>query len=249
MPIRLTPTVKALLIAQVACFLIEKTVDRFLGGNLESIFALIPAAFIVKFYVWQIFTYMFLHNDPMHLILNALMLALVGGELEALWGRRRFIAYFFTCGVFAGACYLLMQVFFPSGDGIYRPMVGSSGAIYGLLIAYGILFSERVMLFMMLFPMKAKHFIWILAGVEFFTAVFAPGSGLSSVAHLGGMVAGFLYLWGQAHWLRRQRSLKSKPAKSSKKGSKAGHLKLVINNVKGFERDAEEKGEDPKTWH
>jgi membrane associated rhomboid family serine protease len=245
MPIRLTPTVKALLIAQVAIFLIQKTADKFFGGNLEGIFALIPSAFVVKHYVWQIFTYAFLHHDPMHLILNTLMLALIGGELESSWGPRRFLSFFFTCSVFAGICYLLMQVLFPGGEGLNRPMVGSSGAIYGLLIAYGILYSERQMLFMMLFPMKAKHFIWILAAVEFFSAVFSPSGGLSSVAHLGGMLAGFFYLWGQAYWLRSQRARKSKPPK---KGGK--HLKLVINNVKGFDKDGESKSsEDPKTWH
>ena len=105
------------------------------------------------------------------------------------------------------------------------------------------------MLFMMLFPLKAKHFIWILAGVEFFTALFSRrNGGLSSVAHLGGMAAGFLYLWGQALWLRYKRNQKNKPARASKKGSKPGHLKLVINN-KGFDRDPDEKSDDPKTWH
>ncbi len=249
MPIRLTSTVKTLLIAQVALFLIQNTADQFFGANLLGIFALTPSAFVLKGWVWQIITYAFLHADVMHLVLNSMMLVFIGGELEASWGVKRFTKFYFVCSVFAGFCYLLLQFLFPSGEGLNTPMVGASGAIYGLLIAYGILFGERTMLFMMLFPMKAKHFIWILAGVEFCTALFSRRGGLSSVAHLGGMLAGFGFLWLQAYWLRAARDRKEgKGAKSRKKG-KGDHLKLVINNGKGFDRDTGEHGRDPKTWH
>jgi membrane associated rhomboid family serine protease len=248
MPLRLTPAVRAILLLCVGAFLIQNIADQFLGYNVLELFALVPVAFVVQHRVWQIFTYAFMHADVLHILLNMLMLVFTGAELEATWGSRRFVVYYLFCEVFAGLCYLLMQVFSSSGAGLATPMVGASGAIYGLLIAYGILFGERVMLFMMLFPMKAKHFIWILAGVEFFTAAFARKSGLSSIAHLGGMLGGILFLWFRARWSIYQREQKKRPMKPAKK--KNSHLKLVVNKPKAFESDSDDRdGKGPKTWH
>ncbi|MGE0615370.1 MAG: rhomboid family intramembrane serine protease [Bacteriovoracia bacterium] len=253
MPIRLTKAVKALCIAIFVGFLFQHIIERFGGGEgrvITRTLGLVPGEFINHFWIWQIFTYPFLHADVMHLFLNLLMLVFVGAELEAAWGTRRFLRYYFFCAAFAGFCYLAMQVFFTGG--LYVPMVGASGGIYGLLMAYGLVFGERTLLFMMLFPMKAKQFIWILAGVQFMTAVFSPGAELSAVAHLGGMAGGFAFLWIGAY-LKLQQKLKqargtvrtSKRRESAAK--KPGHLKLVVNK-KTF--DSGDDGDDkPKTWH
>lgn len=245
MPVRITPAVKALLIANFVMFIVQQTADQFLGGNLTGLLGLVPAGFVLDFRVWQIFTYAFLHGDVLHLFLNLMMLAFIGGELEALWGTARFLRYYFFCTVSAGAFYLLLQAF-SQGGGFHVPMVGASGGIYGLLVAYGLVFGERVLLFMMLFPMKAKHFIWVLAAVEFLSTVFSRG-GLSSVAHLGGMAAGFGFLWGRAAWsVYRKRRLESKEvSRRERKRKAAEHLKLVINN----EKDDRDDQDTPRTWH
>lgn len=138
-------------------------------------------------------------------------------------------------------------------------MVGASGAIFGHLVAYGLIFGEGVMLFMLLFPMKAKHFVWIIAAVEFLTTLYSANGKLSSVAHLGGMVAGFFYLWGWAS-LQIAQKRRADPLYQRKKrvSEKARHLKLVVN--KGVEPPSGPKppggGDDfgsgsggPKTWH
>ncbi len=137
-------------------------------------------------------------------------------------------------------------------------MVGASGALYGILMAYGLLFGERVLLFMMLFPMKARYFVWILAAVEFTTSLFSGRGALSSVAHLGGMAAGFAMVWGRAAWTVYRRSTQqareSAPRKKRLKDSK--HLKLVVNRGRGsgtgpgsgHDGDSDADG-DPKTWH
>jgi len=248
MPLRLTPAVRLILFICVGAFLFQNIADQFFGFNVLELFALVPTGFVVQHRLWQIFTYSFLHADVLHILLNMLMLVFTGAELEASWGTRRFVIYYAVCSTFAGVCYLLMQIFSSSGAGLGTPMIGASGAIYGLLIAYGILFGERVMLFMMLFPMKAKHFIWILAGVEFFTAAFSRKGGLSSVAHLGGMFGGFMYLMARARWNIWQRDKKNRPVKPSRK--KNAHLKLVVNNPKAFEGDPDDReGKGPKTWH
>jgi membrane associated rhomboid family serine protease len=242
MPIQLTRTIKVLLIANFAAFVIQQSADRFFGAELARIFALTPSLFVNQYYLWQIVTYSFLHGDVLHLMLNLLMLAFIGGELDLLWGSGRFLRYYFFCVAVAGLVYLLFQLLVSGG--LNTPMVGASGGIYGLLMAYGLIFGERTLLFMLLFPMKAKHFIWVLALIEFMTSVFSPHGGLGSVAHLAGMGAGFSLLWFRAALRTRGKGSKKKPRGGKK--TKSGHLKLVVNRPGEFDDDADN---NPKTWH
>lgn len=240
--IRLSPTVKMILWICGGMFLFQQTADRFFGANIEGFLGLVPQGFIFQHRAWQIVTYTFLHADPTHLILNMLMLAFVASDIEFLWGRKKFILFYLVCAVFAGVVYLFFQIGVWRGEGLNTPMVGASAAIYGLLVAYGWLFGERTMLFMLLFPMKAKHFVWVLAGMEFLMTAYSGRAGLSSAAHISGMIAGAVFLW--IEWLQKKKIgrldffSKMKPAKKS-------HLKLVVN--KNPEDDREDKG--PKTWH
>ena len=249
--LRLTRAVKVILISCIAAFFIQQTIDRFFGGNLLGWFALIPSTFAFNFRFWQIITYSFLHADVAHLALNMMMLVFIGSELEALWGTARFLRYYFVCVVSAGVLYVLLQTFLWKEGGLQVPMVGASGGLYGLLMAYGILFGERVLLFMMLFPMKAKHFVWILMGIEFTTSVFSGHGGLASAAHLGGMIAGFVYLWIRASVQIARRNKQSKvPGSKAKFRRKTGsHLKLIIDNERNSAGPNDDSGSGPKTWH
>jgi membrane associated rhomboid family serine protease len=242
MTMRLTPAVKVLTLSCLAVFLLQKLGDEFFGTHFLTWFGLVPELSVNQGRLWQLLTYSFLHGDVTHLVLNLLMLVFIGSELEALWGRRRFLFFYFFCVIAAGISYLLLQALVWQGS---APMVGASGGIYGLLLAYGLVLGDRILLFMMLFPMKARHFIWVLAGVEFLSGLSAQGSGgaLSSVAHLGGMAAGFVYLYGRGWWLVRQRRQGAKSSRSTNRVSRAAHLKLV----KTDSREAEDEG--PKTWH
>jgi membrane associated rhomboid family serine protease len=244
MQIRLTRAIKWLLIACVAGFLIQRTADDFFHAGLLSWLGLIPGGVIFEGRVWQLVTYSFLHADPLHLFLNLLMLVFIGGELEDRWGTVRFLKFYFTCVVSAGLLYLLLQAVIWKGDGLYTPMVGASGGIYGLLMAYGLIFGERMLLFMLMFPLKAKHMVWILAGVEFVNSVYSGRGGLSAAAHLGGMLAGFLYLYiGASITIARRR--RAEGGSRPRKRRSGQHLKLIINN----DRELDEEDEDPKTWH
>jgi membrane associated rhomboid family serine protease len=258
MNFRLTRAVKWLMIACFGMFLVQQTADQFFGGNVIGWLALVPSAFVIDHRFWQIFTYAFLHGDVMHLFLNLLMLAFIGSELESLWGIRRFLKYYFFCSVSAGALYLILQLLIWRGEGLHVPMVGASGAIYGLLMAYGLIFGERVLLFMLMFPMKAKHFVWILAGLEFLTTVYSSrGMGaLASAAHLGGMIAGFGYLWVRATMQLAKKRRQSGPegrgqGPAVKTKRRRSHLKLIIDNERDLNRlmEEEDTGEGPKTWH
>ena len=237
MPIRISQTLKKLLIFYVATFVITKIADQFMGASFFGWLALIPSGFL-RGHLWQIVTYSFLHADVMHLVLNMMVLAFVGSDVEALWGTRKFLVYYGYCTVMAGLFYLLLQVIFGNQATLNMPMVGASGGIYGLLLAYGILFPDREMLFMMLFPMKARQFVWVLAGIEFLQALFSGQGGLGAFAHLSGMGAGFMFLWLQAKGLR----LGSHAPKAKKKKG-GSHLRLVKSD-----RDDDDRG-SPPTWH
>lgn len=256
-PIRLTPAVKFLVIACVAVFVVQQTTDIYLHGSFTGWFALVPHDFVFGLRLWQIVTYAFLHGDVMHLFLNLMMLVFIGSELESVWGTVRFLRYFFICSVGAGVLYLLLQTLIWRDTGLYTPMVGASGGIYGLLVAYGLLFGERVMLFMMMFPMKAKHFVWILAAIEFFSSVFSGRGGLASAAHLGGMAVGFGALWLRAsiQIARKARAERQALGTSRRKRAAAKHLKLVTSSSSpGLPRtnldDSDDgNGKGPTTWH
>jgi len=243
MPIQLTKTMKFLLIAYVGVFLCQIGLDQVLGGSVRALLALVPALVIQKGYIWQLFTYSFLHNDVMHLVLNALVLAFVGSDIEGLWGRKRFLFYYFSCIFMSGIIYLFIQIFSKNPAALMTPMMGSSGGIYGLLVAYGILFSERTMLFMLLFPMKAKHFVWVLGGFELLIVISSGQNTLSSIAHLSGMGTGFVLLWLQAKWAARGRS----GGKGGfGKSRRTGHLRIVKDNETS---DRDQSNKSGPTWH
>lgn len=246
--IRTSPTVRWLLIVTIGAFLIQLVGDSFFSTRILETFSLVPALLFEKFYVWQLVTYNFMHADLFHILFNMLILWMIGSELENQWGSKFFIKYYAICGISAGIFYLIVQAFFRGQAMNSIPMMGSSGAIYGLLVAYGIIYSERTMLFMMIFPMKAKHFVMVLAAIEFVSTVFYSRSGVANAAHLGGMIVGFGFLFLNA-WLRIKAKQKST---GKKKKIRRSHLRLVVNNevLKEFDDDDEEDdGPDSPTFH
>ena len=147
------------------------------------------------FGIYQLFTYLFLHS-PFgfgHILFNMLALWMFGSDLERAWGTKRFLQYYFLCGIGAGICVVI-------GNAIYGTLdtrtIGASGAIYGVLLAFGLLFPDTIVLFSFLFPIKAKYFVMIIGAIAFLSSFGARGSGggVSHVAHLGGMLFGYLYL-------------------------------------------------------
>lgn len=138
---------------------------------------------------------MFLHArlSPFHLIFNMLFLWMFGGDLERTWGGPAFLRFYLVCGVGAGFVTAVVGFLMGPPDSVI-PTIGASGAIYGLLVAFGVVFAERTVLFMLIFPMKARTLALILAGLAFFYSLTGPNDGTAHVAHLSGAVIGFLYL-------------------------------------------------------
>ena len=143
-----------------------------------------------SFEVWRLFTYLFLHAGWYHIIFNMFALWMFGSDLERMWGPKQFLFYYFLTGVGAGVFDVVLQ---PSSN---LPVVGCSGAIYGLLLAYGVLFPDRPILLWLIIPIKSKWFVVLMGAIEFVSSFSDPGSGISHVAHLGGMLFGYLYLRG-----------------------------------------------------
>ena len=131
-------------------------------------------------------TYLFLHGDLLHLGFNMLMLWMFGAALERAWGTRLFLKYYTLCGVGAAVFTMVLA---------YRSItIGASGAIFGLMLAYGYLWPNNVILIWGIFPMKARTMVLFSVGLQLYLLIFGTGGGIAYGAHLGGMVVGYLYL-------------------------------------------------------
>ncbi len=227
----MTPAVKVFIFINVGIWFVFQLILEqyvFRDGVITSLFGLVPELIITKFFVWQPFTYMFMHSADgvMHIVFNMLLLWWVGAELEQLWGKKFFTIYYLTCGVGAGIIYtggvLLYYMVTGRVQPLLMPVVGASGAIFGLMLAYGIVFGERVVYFFFVFPMKARYFIMIIGGIEVVMLLNqgVGGTQVANLAHLGGLVTGFIYLFLWTRW-KRGRSGKSR-----------GNLRLVVDNDK-----------------
>ncbi len=202
----LTPMVKKLIIATSVVFAltyIPATYFNFDPFDYMSWFALSPYLVLHKFYLWQLVTYLFLHGGWFHIIFNLFALWMFGSDLESRWGGKQFLVYYFVTGVGAGIFDVVLNSIFRPG--IPVETIGCSGAVFGLLLAYGMLFPERLIYFYGIIPVKAKWFVVIFGAIEFFSS-FNSASGISHFAHLGGLLFGFLYLRGAALPYRMQLS-------------------------------------------
>lgn len=198
-----TPAVKALVIANAAVFVLQ-LLDGMAGGSgFLSSFGLRSSDVSQRFFVWQLVTYLFLHGGFFHLFFNMFVLWMFGGELERSWGPREFLRFYFVCGVGAGVVNVLADL-----DSTI-PTIGASGAVYGVLLAYGLLFPTRIIYLYMIIPMPAKYFVMLIGGIAFYASFSGSGGGVAHFAHLGGMLFGYLYLRGFAG--RRRSPYRSQP--------------------------------------
>ncbi|MFQ6027285.1 MAG: rhomboid family intramembrane serine protease [Dehalococcoidia bacterium] len=192
----MTPAVKGLLIANVAVFLLQALQD----DNFTYIFGLVPYLVWQKLYIWQLFTYQFLHSEYgiFHILFNMLALWMFGCDLERRWGTQFFLKYYFVSVVGGG---ILNTVFMPTQD---VPSIGASAGVYGILLAYALIYPERIIYFFGLFPLKMKHFVLIIGVISLYSSITATQSGIAHLAHLGGMGFGYIYLrWGNPWvWIR-----------------------------------------------
>jgi membrane associated rhomboid family serine protease len=189
---RITPVNRALIIANVLAYI----ADRMLGGALSFFLALWPWAdlgpHVPSFMPWQLVTYAFLHGGLAHLFFNMFAIFMFGGEIERLFGRQRYIAYYFLCVVGAALMHLIVV---RMADLPPVPAVGASGAVFGILLAFGMAFPKRmIVLLIPPIPMPAWLFVTAYGLLELYLGVTQTQQGVAHFAHLGGMATGFVII-------------------------------------------------------
>jgi len=181
---------KILIAANVAMFAITTFVQ-----SLVTYLGLVPALVVHEFWLWQVATYMFLHGGIFHIVFNMLALWMFGAELERMWGTRYFLKFYFVTGIGAG---ILTVVFahlpFAFAQQLQRSIIiGASGSIYGLLLAYALYFPDRPIYMYFVFPIPAKVFVAIMGAIAFFSSLGESG-GIANATHLGGLLVAYLFL-------------------------------------------------------
>ena len=190
------PVIKWLLITNVGMFFLP----LILQIDLNRILGLVPAMVWGKFWVWQLVTYMFLHGGLWHILMNMFILWMFGSELERTWGSREFLKFYFIAGIGAG---ILSVIFAALGlTFAHTAIIGASGAIYGVLVAYAMLFPDRYVYIYFMIPVKVKYLVIFLVALEFFSRFQADG--VAHFAHLGGALVAFLYLKYEWRWRLRR---------------------------------------------
>ena len=186
----LTPAVKAIVIANVAVFVVTYLLPAFqvpLWLNPQN---------VVHGEAWRLVTYMFVHAGFFHLLFNMLAIWMFGVELERMWGSRYFATYYFVCGIAAALTTVLLSFVPLLGlDQLYfSSTVGASGAALGILLAYALYFPNRPIYMYLVFPIPAKYFVMIIGAISLLSAAGGPGGGVAHVTHLGGLAGGYLFL-------------------------------------------------------
>ncbi len=248
------PAVKYLILANIGVFVLQ----NIFPGTLEPLFGLVPYSLLHRFAVWQLFSYMFLHGGLMHIFINMLVLWMFGAEIERTWGSREFLKYYVITGVGAGLIQVIVNaLLFPGNQMV--PVVGASGAIYGLLLAFALLFPDREIFLLLAFILpvriQAKYLAMIFAGLALFSGLFGGNSGVAHFAHLGGMLVGLVYLkvdwWrlgGIASWVRQKRASRQivKQARRRQQEMRLReHVDAILDKINevGYENLTEEEKE------
>lgn len=189
------PVIKNLLIINGVIYLLQMlgqsvAIDGMRGSDvILRYFALMPPD-SGDFQIWQFITYQFLHGSFSHIFFNLFALWMFGMELENLWGSKKFLIFYLTAGVGGAIFHLMFSTLF---QGVIQAVIGASGAIFGVMVAFGLMFPDRYILFYFIIPLKTKYFIAFLILINVL-AVDDPGSGVAHLAHIGGAVFGFFFL-------------------------------------------------------
>jgi len=186
----ISTALKALIGANVGVFFAQA-----LFPVITRTFGLFPEEVIRQGRVWQLATYMFLHAGVFHILFNMLALWMFGAELERMWGTRYFLKFYFVTGIGAAMLTVLVSLLpFEFAASLQRSIIiGASGAIYGLLLAYALYFPDRPIYMYFVFPIPAKYFVMIMGALAFYSSL-GVSSGVASAPHLGGLAVGYVFL-------------------------------------------------------
>jgi len=190
---RLPPATRALILVNVGVYLLQQVA----GPLIEVLFALWPLG-SPHFRPWQLLTYAFLHGSPAHIFFNMFALYMFGGALEQYWGGRRLVLFFLVCALTAALTQLAVQQL----SGVGQPVIGASGGIFGILLAFAWYFPKARVGVYLIIPMPAWLFVTLYGLAELFYGVTGTEAGIAHFAHLGGMLGGALCI---LYWRLRRR--------------------------------------------
>lgn len=192
---RLTPVVRNLIFINVVVFIIQAIIP-----GITELLALYNVG-LPNFRPYQLFTYMFCHANFVHIFFNMLLLSFFGPILEEFWDQKQFLLFYIITGIGAGVFNILMAMFFGIGD--FDVMIGASGAVYGVMTAFGIIFPNMELRLLFLpVSFKAKYMVMVLGAIAIFSGFRStPGDTTAHFAHLGGIVVAIILL---QFWMRRR---------------------------------------------
>ena len=242
-PALFTDAIKILVSVNFGIFLLQ-TIAR-TEGMFFPLFGLVPKLVWSEFMLWQPFTYLFFHGGIWHVLINMFVLWMFGSELERIWGKGHFLKFYFVTGVGAG---LVTMIF---GLNSMTPIVGASGAVYGVLLAYGLTYPNRTVYLYGIIPIKSLWFV-IGIGVIAFMSSFDNVSQISHLTHLSGMMIGYLMLkrpvrFNDLWFTIRKRTLEYKIKHEEKRVSQHQAIEREIDRIldkinrEGFDSLTEEE--------
>jgi len=177
------PVVRILLVANIAVFVLQG-----LNPYVQYFGEFVPQLILIR--PWTVITYMFVHGSITHILFNMLGLWMFGSELERVWGERRYLEFYFASLVAAALTQLVVTGLMGTG----APTVGASGALFGLLLAFAMMFPNRIILLFFVIPMRARWLVLLYGVLELYQGIYVMNSGVAHFAHLGGMIGAWLLL-------------------------------------------------------
>ncbi len=218
--------VAKILFINIAFFLAQIASSNLWGIHLETYLGLIPIRIISEYSIWQIFTYMFLHSQTsfLHILFNMYLLWIFGLAIEEEWGGKTFLKYYLFAGLGAGLFILVLNIFQAPAS----LTIGASGAIYALLLAFGLIYPNAEILLFFVIPMKAKYAVIVFGSFEFFMTLSATGGNISHIGHLGGLLFGLFYFV----LFKRQYLFPNSKNKANAARELIGELKKKVEEIK-----------------
>ena len=227
-PLLLPNGVKLLIVINIIVFILIELSGQ--TNILFQIFGLVPQAVLQEYKLWQTFTYLFLHGGLVHIFFNMFVLWMFGKDLEMDWSKNEFLIFYFVCGIGSGLITVLANI------NSTIAVVGASGAIYGVLVAYGFTYPERIVYLYGIFPLKVKFMVMGLGVIAFFASLSVSQSMVSHITHLSGMIIGFIYIlfyfrWKNIRlWYIKMR-LKSIPDNEYNQEDEEAHINMEVDKI------------------
>ena len=223
-PLVLPSGVKLLIIINIAVFILMELSGQ--KNILFQMFGLVPRAVLQEYKLWQTFTYLFLHGGFIHILFNMFILWMFGKDLEVDWSKNEFLIFYFICGIGSG----IITVF--ASINSFVPVVGASGAIYGVLVAYGLTYPNRMVYLYGVFPLKVKYMVLGLGVIAFFASLSTSQSTVSHITHLSGMIIGIIYIVLNFRWKNiRLLYIKMRLKSIQSKQNEDTHIKMQVDKI------------------